>query len=264
MFLFLGDLLPFSSMEMQQKFAVAYIYKGKFLLANLQGNRMAKQQAEEKETADGMLVRKQYKVLFRLLIKDKRKNPNPKMSGISNSKHRVSRVLKNILVYPLLLTFLSIPGVCWSMLVLTGWLPEDVQCCSSLFITKTCSLLVTFYNSYHTVQSSYNCPNLVFSQPEVRKKKKVHSMYPLQLASLANIIIKQGFSFISLQVQQIPQHFSTAGKKRLEFSLFLLIFLNHHHSGFLGWALVRVSTATFFVVFIFLSHQDLRILTYVQ
>lgn len=85
------------------------------------------------------------------------------------------------------------------MLVLLGWLPEDIQSYNSLFITKPHSSLVTFYNSYHAVQSSYNCPNLVFSKPkEVRKEKKEHSVYPLQLVSLANIIIKQGFSFISL------------------------------------------------------------------
>lgn len=85
------------------------------------------------------------------------------------------------------------------MLVLPGWLPKDIQCCNSLFVTKPRSLLVTFYNSYHAVQSSYNCPDLVFSKPEeVRKEKKEHSMCPLQLASLANIIIKQGFSFINL------------------------------------------------------------------
>lgn len=50
---------------------------------------MAKQRAEEEEAGGGTLVRKQYKVLFKLLhVKDKRKNPNPKMSGISNNKHR--------------------------------------------------------------------------------------------------------------------------------------------------------------------------------
>lgn len=50
---------------------------------------MAKQQAEEEETGDGMLLRKQDKVLFKLLvIKDKRKNPIPKMPGINNNKHR--------------------------------------------------------------------------------------------------------------------------------------------------------------------------------
>lgn len=50
---------------------------------------MAKQQAEGEEMGDGTLIRKQYEVLFRLLvIKDKRKNPNPNISGISNNKHR--------------------------------------------------------------------------------------------------------------------------------------------------------------------------------
>lgn len=64
------------------------------------------------------------------------------------------------------------------MLLVPGWLPRDVQCCcSALFITKLRSLLVTFYNSYHAVQSSYNCPNLVFSKPdEVRKEKKTRHM----------------------------------------------------------------------------------------
>lgn len=107
--------------------------------------------------------------------------------------------LKNILIYALLLTFLSIPGVCWSccMLVLPGCLPKHIQCCNPLFITKPHSLLVTFYNSYHAVQSSYNCPNLVFSKPGEVKKKE-HLIYPLQLAGLANTTIKQGFSFIDL------------------------------------------------------------------
>lgn len=108
-------------------------------------------------------------------------------------------VLKNILVYALLLTFLSIPGVCWSCckLALPGWLPKDIQFCNPLFITKPHSLLVTFYNSYHTVQSSYNCPNLVLSKPGEVKKKE-HTTYPLQLAGLANTTIKQGFSSINL------------------------------------------------------------------
>lgn len=83
------------------------------------------------------------------------------------------------------------------MLVLPGWLPKDIQCCNPLFITKPHSLLVTFYNSYHPVQSSYNCPNLVFSKPGEVKKKE-HTIYPFQLAGLANKTIKQGFCFINL------------------------------------------------------------------
>lgn len=155
-----------------------------------------------------------------------------------------SRVLKFVhysFIHYSSTTFLSVPGVHWScfMLVVLGWLPRDTQrCCNALFITKLRSLLVTFYNSYHTVQSSYNCPNLVFSKPdEVRKGKKAQHMQPLQLASLANTIIKQGFCCISLQVQQIPQHFKTAGETLLEFNLFFQSSLNHSHSASLGWLL---------------------------
>lgn len=65
------------------------VHSDRFCLANLQENRLAKQWGEEKETGDSSLARKQYKVLSRLLVaKNKRKNSNPKMSGISNNKHR--------------------------------------------------------------------------------------------------------------------------------------------------------------------------------
>lgn len=44
---------------------------------------------KRKQEIRSTLVRKQYKVLFKLLvIKDKRKNPNPKMPGISNNTRR--------------------------------------------------------------------------------------------------------------------------------------------------------------------------------
>lgn len=56
---FCRDLFLFLSLKMQQKFAVTLLYKGKVLFSNLQGNRMAKQGAEEEETGDGTLLRKQ-------------------------------------------------------------------------------------------------------------------------------------------------------------------------------------------------------------
>lgn len=146
------------------------------------------------------------------------------------------------------------------MLLVPGWLPRDVQCCcSALFITKLRSLLVTFYNPYHAVQSSYNCPNLVFSKPdEVRKEKKTRHMQPLQLASLANTVIKQGFHCINLQTQQIPQHFKTAGETLFEFNLCFQSSLNRSHSTFLGWLLPWTGTACF------ISFYELRIASQVQ
>lgn len=126
---------------------------------------------------------------------------------------------------------------------------------------KLHSLLVTFYNCYHAVQSSYNCPNLVFSKPdEVRKEKNQHSMQPLRLASLANIIIKRGFSCINLQVYSKSLSISTPKqKRRLEFNLFLPSFLNHHHSGF--WCGFGLSAFSFSF---FSSQHELRILSYVR
>lgn len=47
---------------------------------------MARKWGEGKETGADKLVRRQYKVLFRLLvIKDERKSPNPKTSAITNT-----------------------------------------------------------------------------------------------------------------------------------------------------------------------------------
>lgn len=81
-----GDLLSFSSLKTPQK---SQVHSDRFLLADLQENRLAKQWAEEKETGDSSLARKRYKVLSRLLVtEDKRKNSNPRMSGISNNKHK--------------------------------------------------------------------------------------------------------------------------------------------------------------------------------
>lgn len=80
-----GDLLSFSSLKTPQK---SQVHSDRFLLADLQENRLAKQWAE-KETGDSSLTRKQCEVLSRLLVtEDKRKNSNPRMSGISNNKHK--------------------------------------------------------------------------------------------------------------------------------------------------------------------------------
>lgn len=152
------------------------------------------------------------------------------------------------------------------MLVLPGWLPKDIQCCNPLFITKPRSTPVTFYNSYRAVQSSYNCPNLVFSKPEeVRKEKKEHIMDPLQLASLADLIIKQGFSCISCRFSKslsisAQQERSDWNSIYFSWVFKIIITLDSWGSFWCGFELQVVG----FLLFGFFYHHKVRILSYVQ